>query len=418
MTDAPSTDQESRVEEPRQHPASVFWRYWTATTTSQVGSAFTAVALPLAAVSLLDATAWQVGLLVAAGDLGWLLLTLPAGALVTHLPLRGLQATVDFTRGFAMLLPAVMWMLGDLSMVHLWVAALTVGFANVFAFVANTTYIPSVVPREQLVSRNSLMSGTDAMTQLGAPPAAGVFVGWLGAPVAFVLDAVSYLVSGALMWTLPRSIPVAVERQPMRSQIREGWNFVVTHPLMRPMMLDAAAINLACGFLLTLTPLYVVRELGASPGVFGLVLATEGVGALLGATFGPRLTRRWGSGRMLLWSAWLSVPAVALMPLGDATLGLVAFAAGNALFAFFTVILSVITRTYRQQESPPEMLARVMATVRFVSWSMIPVGGVLGGWAAGAFSSGTALWLLVPVTALSPLVQTASPLRHLREVIE
>ncbi len=106
------------------------------------------------------------------------------------------------------------------------------------------------------------------------------------------------------------------------------------------------------------------------------------------------------------------------MPLGDDNLGLVAFALGNALFAFFTVILSVITRTYRQQESPPEMLARAMATVRFVSWSVLPVGGVLGGWAAGVFTSGSALWLLAPVTAISPLVLTASPLRHLREVID
>lgn len=84
--------------ETTQHPASVFWRYWTATTTSQVGSAVTAVALPLAALVLLDASALEIGLLVAAGDIGWLLLTLPAGALSTHLPLRGLQAGVDFVR--------------------------------------------------------------------------------------------------------------------------------------------------------------------------------------------------------------------------------------------------------------------------------------------------------------------------------
>ena len=53
-----------------QLPASVFWRYWTATTTSQAGSALTAVALPLIALVLLDASALEVGMLVAAGDLG------------------------------------------------------------------------------------------------------------------------------------------------------------------------------------------------------------------------------------------------------------------------------------------------------------------------------------------------------------
>lgn len=400
-----------------QPTASVFWRYWTATTTSQVGTAVTAVALPLVAIGLLDATAFEVGLLVASGDLGWLLLTLPAGAMATHLPLRGLQAGVDFVRAIALLTPAVLWWLDLLTLPALFAVALTVGFANVFAFVANTTYIPQVVPREQLNARNSLMSGTHATTQLGGPPIAGVVVQWLGAPVALLVDAASYLASGVLMWTLPRATRPDVARTSMLAQIREGWRYVVRHPLMRPMMIDATATNFACGMLLTLTPLYVVRELGASPAVYGLVLATEGVGALVGATVGPALGRRFGTGRLLLVAAILSVPAVVLMPLGDGILGLVAFGLGNALFAFFTVILSVITRTYRQQESPPELLARVMATVRFVSWSAIPIGGFLAGWAAEVTSAREALWVCVVAVAVSPVVLLLSPLRGQREVI-
>ncbi len=403
---------------PDAHATSVFWRYWSATTTSQVGSAVTAVALPLAAVTLLDATPLQVGLLVAAGDIGWALLTLPAGALVTHLPLRGLQASVDLVRGLAMLIPFGAWLFGDLSMFHLWSAALAIGFANVFAFVANTTYIPAVVPREQLTSRNSLISGTHAVTQLGGPSLAGVIVQWAGAPIAFLLDALSYLVSGALMWTLPRTAPAPRPSQPLHVQIKDGWHFVVRHPFMRPMMIDAAATNFACGALLALTPLYLLRELGLPPAIYGAVLASDGVGALVGASVGPWMSRRWGSGRVLLLAACASVPAVALMPLGSGVLAVAAFAAGNALFAFFTVLLSVITRTYRQQNSPPELLARVMATVRFVSWGVLPLGGLLAGWSAGAVGSGGALWLLVPAVAISPVVLAFSPLRHTREILD
>jgi MFS family permease len=403
--------------ETTQHPAFVFWRYWTATTTSQVGSAVTAVALPLAALVLLDASAFQIGLLVAAGDLGWLLLTLPAGALATHLPLRGLQAGVDFVRALALLAPAALWALDLLTMPVLFGVAIVVGFANVFAFVANTTYIPHVVPREQLNSRNSLMSGTHAVTQLGGPPVAGVMVQLLGAPVALLVDAASYLASGALMWSLPRAERPDVVRTSMVQQIREGWRYVVEHPLMRPMMIDATATNFAAGMLLTLTPLYVVRELGASPTAYGVVLASEGLGALAGASVGPWLGRQIGTGRLLLASAVLSVPSVLLMPLGDGAVGMVAFSLGNALFAFFTVILSVVTRTYRQQESPPELLARVMATVRFVSWSVIPVGGFLAGSIAQVTSARGALWLIAVAVAVSPVVLFTSPLRHRREVL-
>lgn len=120
---------------------------------------------------------------------------------------------------------------------------------------------------------------------------------------------------------------------------------------------------------------------------------------------------------MLLASAVLSVPSVLLMPLGDDILAMAAFALGNALFAFFTVILSVVTRTYRQQESPPQLLARVMATVRFVSWGVIPLGGLFAGWVAQGTSARGALWLLAVVVALSPVVLFASPLRHRREIL-
>jgi MFS family permease len=404
--------------ETTQHPASVFWRYWTATTTSEVGSAVTAVALPLAALGLLDSSALELGLLVAAGDLGWLLLTLPAGALATHLPLRGLQAGVDFVRAIALLAPALLWALDMLTMPVLFGVALVVGFANVFAFVANTTYIPQVVPKEHLNSRNSLMSGTYAVIQLGGAPVAGVAVQVLGAPVALLVDAVSYLVSGTLMWTLPRAERPRAVRASMVQQIREGWRYVVGHPLIRPMMIDATATNFAAGMLLTLTPLYVVRELGASPTAYGVVLASEGLGALVGASVGPWLGRRLGTGRLLLASAVLSVPSVLLMPLGNGAVGMVAFSLGNALFAFFTVMLSVITRTYRQQESPPEMLARVMATVRFVSWSVIPVGGFLAGLVADGTSARSTLWLIALTVAISPVVLLNSPLRHQREVLQ
>jgi hypothetical protein len=129
------------------------------------------------------------------------------------------------------------------------------------------------------------------------------------------------------------------------------------------------------------------------------------------------LGRQLGTGRLLLASAVLSVPSVLLMPLGDGALGMVAFSLGNALFALFTVILSVVTRTYRQQESPPELLARVMATVRFVSWSVIPLGGFLAGSIAQVTSARGALWLIAVAVAVSPVVLFVSPLRHRREVL-
>jgi MFS family permease len=394
------------------YPASVFWRYWVATATSGAGSALTVVAMPLTAVSLLHASAFEVGALTACGYIGWLLLTLPAGALASHIPLRGLQAAVDLIRGAAMLLPPVAYFVGSLSIVDLFASSLVVSLADVFAFVANTTYIPSVVPPEQLARRNSLMSATDAATQLGGPSLSGVIVQALGAPIALLCDAVSYVSSGLLMWTLPRHAQPSQPRRPMGQQIAEGWRFVIRDPIMRAFMLDATVTNFVCGALLTLTPLYLLNDLSATPSQYGLLVATEGVGALVGAAVTPRLHRRPGATRLVFSSAVAASVMLIMMPLGTGLIGKAVFAVANAGFAGCVVVQSILTRTYRQRASPPEMLARVMATVRFVSWSAIPGGGLLAGLLAGVIGPRGSLWVFAVASLASPIVLLRSPIRR------
>jgi predicted MFS family arabinose efflux permease len=362
--------------------------------------------MPLTAVTLLHASAFTVGSLVACGDIGWLALTLPAGVIASHVPLRGLQAGVDLIRGAVMLLVPVAYLVGSLQLWNLFVVAVVVSLASVFAFVANTTYIPSIVPAEQLAARNALMSATDAATQLGGPSLAGVLVQALGAPAALLVDAGSYLGSGLLMWTLPRSTQPSGPRRPMIAQIVEGWRFVIRDPLMRNFMWDAAATNFVCGALMALTPLYLVRDLGATPAQYGLLVASEGAGALIGALLVPRLAGRGTATGLVFTSAVVSSVSLLVMPIGHGLLGGVVFGCANAGFAAGVVVQSVTTRTYRQRASPPELLARVMATVRFVSWSAIPAGSFIAGICSTATGPRAALAVFAAVSLACPLVLT------------
>lgn len=79
----------------------MFWRWWTAGTTSSVGSAVGAVALPLTALTVLDASAFEMGLVAAASCVAWLVIGLPAGVIVQRLPLRGAQVGADLARAAA-----------------------------------------------------------------------------------------------------------------------------------------------------------------------------------------------------------------------------------------------------------------------------------------------------------------------------
>ncbi|WP_316525553.1 MFS transporter [Kitasatospora brasiliensis] len=398
--------------------AGVFWRYWSGSLVSRLGDQVTTVALPLIAVVTLHATAWQVGLITGAGYLAWLLVGLPAGVLVHRLPLRGTQVVMDLLRGLAVASVPVAAALGVLGLPHLVVVALLVGLASVVFDVGNSTFLPSIVPKDQLTARNSLLSGSSAATELAGPSLGGVLVQLVGGAAAMVLDAVSYLVSAALLRSLPRAPrPTGGPGGAgMREQIREGWHFVTRHPVIGPCAADATAVNFVAGGLMTLTPVFLVTTLDAPPAAVGALMATGGLGSLLGAALTPRVVSRIGSGGALRWSALVAALFTFLLPAAGSGWAAVVFAVGNAGFSAGVVVTSIVTRTHRQTHTPPELLPRVMATVRFVSWGAIPVGALLAGAASTAWGPRTALLLLAVCSLASPAILAAGPIRRVREL--
>lgn len=403
----------------RDGAAARFWRYWAAAAISDTGSAVTAVALPLVAVVTLNASATEVGLVTAAGYVAWLLIGLPAGVWVGRLPLRDTQIVMDLVRAAALASLPAAYLLDALTLTHLVVVALVVSLATVVFDVGGTTFLPAVVPREQLNDRNSLMSSTHAVTSLAGPSAGGVLVQLLGPAPTLLVDTASYVVSALLLRGLPPGEPRAAGPvTSMRSQITEGLAFVWRHPVMRPCLLDATATNFVGGGLLTLTPLFLVRTLGASPGVVGLLFATEGAGTLIGAALCPRIARRIGTARTALLGSVAAAGSALLMPLGTGVAGCVLFGLGNAGFAGFGVLTGICFRTHRQIASPPELLARVMATVRFVSWGAIPVGALLAGVLAGAATPRTALEVSCLLALLPAVVLGTSRVRHMHDLLQ
>jgi len=396
----------------------MFWRYWSAMAVSQTGTAITAVALPLVAVTTLDASALQVSLLTAATYLAWAVIGLPAGVLVQRLPLRGTQVTMDVVRAAAIASVPLTWWLGHLTMAHLVGAALVISLANVVFDVGNQTFLPSIVSPDELTARNSLVSATHSATALGGPSLGGVVVQVAGAVPTLLLDAVSFVVSAVLLRGLPRgSAPVSADGPRMGAMIREGWRFVVRHPVMRPCMISATTDNFANGALLAIIPVYLVRTLGASPALVGLLIAADGVGSLIGAALAPWLTARFGSARGMLVAATGGAVMALLMPVGHGVWGMVAFAVANIGFGVGVVVLSIAARTHRMVASPPELLSRVIATVRFVSWGAIPFGALLGGVVASLAGPRGGLWMACLLTLLCPVVLWFSPVRRLRDLV-
>jgi MFS family permease len=369
---------------------SSLWRHrdfmllWGGQTISEVGSAVTVLALPLLAVISLDATTFEVGLLTACTNLAFLLVALPAGAWVDRWRRKPVLVWGDLGR-VALLgsIPAAR-AFDVLHLPQLYVVALLTGVLTVFFDVAYMSYMPALVGRDQLVDANGKLGASQSFGQVAGPSFGGLLVGALGAAYAIAVDAASFLVSGVLTTAIRRREPAPVvvagsggRRLP--DEIREGLSFVVRHPILKRIVGCTGTSNFFSSAYLAVEAVFLVRVLHASPGIIGLVFSLGSTGGLVGGIVSGRLARRIGSARII----WLSIAATGPLQLLTAAAfpgwGVTLVAVSFFTFSLGGVVYNTAQVSYRQAICPPALLGRMNASVRFVVWGTMPLGGVVGG---------------------------------------
>ncbi|MDB4952148.1 MAG: transporter [Gemmatimonadetes bacterium] len=398
-----------------------FNRLWAGQTVSVMGSQVSGVAMPLIAAILLKATPAQMGFLVAIPFLPNLLVGLPAGAWVERVRKRPVLISGDLMRALLVGMIPVLSLLGVLRIEHLYVMALLGGTIGVFFDVASTALLPALVARERLVVANGRLQSSRAVAQIAGPSLGGLLVALLTAPVAVTVDAVSFLVSALLTTSIRRREPApaaSAHASGLWADVGEGMRFVFREPILRPALGWVASINLCMAVLMAEYVLYLTRVLGFGPRLVGLSLTSLGVGSIIGATFAQRLARRIGVGGSILGAALLA--GVAGLLLTAVTAPLPAAAAGQVsaliLFGLGTTIANVNLISLFQAVAPPRLLARTIATIRFVTWGVIPAGALAGGALATRFGIRPTLFAAMVGVLLSAGWVLFSRLRSLAEV--
>jgi len=209
-----------------------FMKLWSAQTISQFGSQITFLALPLAAIIILEASAFEVAVLGALEFAPWLLLSLPAGAWVDRMRRRPVLIAADVGRAVALASVPAAYAVDVLTLWQLYAVGFLTGCLTVFFDIAYQSYLPSLVERRQLAEGNSKLEISRSGAQLGGPGLAGALVDLVTAPVAILGDAISFLVSAFFLGTIRReeSVERPIERTRLRVEIVEGLRFVLGHP--------------------------------------------------------------------------------------------------------------------------------------------------------------------------------------------
>ncbi|MGV9306739.1 MFS transporter [Nonomuraea sp. NPDC003727] len=389
-----------------------------ADTISQVGTQVSMVALPLVAVVALRASPFEMGLLVAAETAAFLLIGLPAGVWVDRLRRRPILITGDLARAALLASVPVAWWLGVLSMPQLYVVGLCVSVATVFFDVAYQSYLPSLVERDRIVEGNAKLEIVRSGAQVAGPGAAGWLVHLVTAPVAILVDAVSFLLSGLLLAGIKgdSDTPARDERRGLVREIGEGLAFVLRHPILRMIAACTASANLANAMNNALAVLFLINVVGVSPGVMGLLFSAAGVGGLAGAALVGRVSRWAGSARTIWLSALLTSPFMLLVPLAAQGWRLGLYVLAWFVVSAGIVVYNVSQLSFRQAITPDHLLGRMNATMRFIVWGTLPLGALIGGVLGERLGVVAALWIACALTPLSVIPLLLSPLRTMRDL--
>src|SRR5258706_843531 len=352
-----------------------FLKLWVGETISDFGDQMTLLAIPLTAVIVLKASAFEMGLLAAVGTLPTALFSLPVGVWVDRLPRRRTLIVSDAGKAIVLMTVPIAFVLGVLDMPQLYLVAFLSGTFGVFFIVAYQAYLPALVGRPKLVEANGKMNATSSIAQLAGPSVAGVLVQIFTAPMPVVLDAFSFLASLVGVSLIKRPEPELTPRpRDMRAEISEGMRALLGHPVLRAIVIGAALSILLFSAQLAIFLLYLVRDLALEPSVVGAILAVGGLGALGGAVFAPTLARRIGIGPSLILGASLVFLCFVLRGLvTTAGVAVVSVAAAQVIGLFGLSIFHLDGQRLSPALPPPPQLGLVITRVHVILWGQRPI---------------------------------------------
>ena len=399
-----------------------FRKLWTGQTVSELGSVVTRTAVPLVALLVLGAGPFQMALLVVSASLAVLLVGLFAGVLVDRVRRRPLLIWADAVRALLLFSIPAAYLAGALHIEQLYLVVFLEGCLGALFDSAYPAYVPTLIGVERVVEGNSKLATSAALAEIGGPGLGGGLVQLVGAPMAILLDATSFVVSAISLILIRSPEPARPPRTttaPIRREIVEGLQLVSRHPVLVPLTLRSIIAHLAGSFYGVLYTIYLIQELHLSPILLGLVVSAGGVGSLVGSLFASRLIDRFGLGPTLIWTATGASIIGVLTPLAGGPLFLA------TLMVFLPQLLGDGLQTIEEVAElsliqgmvPNEILGRVNATLEVFSHGIAyPIGalsaaavagliGVRGGIAIGWAGMAVSILLLV----LSPLPRIRRP---------
>ena len=399
-----------------------FVRLLSGAVVSNFGTLVSGVALPFVAILTLGAGPAEIAALSLGGLVAGFLSGLVAGAWVDRLPRRPILIAADLIRAAVMVsIPIVYW-LDALSIEQLVIVSVLMSVCDVVFDVADNSFLPTIVETEHIPAANATLSASSSIAEFVGFSSAGLLVQALTAPIAILVDSVSYLWSAFIISRIRKveaPAKTAEERRPVLREILDGLGFVRRHVTLLSLAGAELIMALSIEIVGTVYMLYVNQVLGFSPGALGVLFAVGGIGSLVGSALAGRITRRFGAGHAL-------IGALIFVSLGQTS---IAFAQEVSVIAVALLMVQQLTDagwlyyeitsvSLRQVNAPSAWAGRVNGTFSTVSFGGSALGAIIGGLLGERIGIRPTLVVGTLGISLAALPILLTPVRRVTEIVE
>ena len=376
-----------------------YWKLWSATTVSNLGDGIVSIAYPWLA-SAVTRSPLLIALSAVVSRLPWLIFTLHAGVITDRFNRKRIIVAMDSVRGLLTIavgffvylerdsLPSLneLTSLTDLETNYtlysvILITAFLFGLAEVLRDNSAQTLMPAVVEDKDLEKANGRMWSAESLTNSFIGPPLGSFIIAIAIFLPFFVDAVTFFIAAALIASMKptvKSFAPEAKSEPInfKAEIKEGFSWLWSHTLLRPMAIILGLINGIAALTGAVFILFAQEVLDTTVFIFAVLGTAAAVGGILGGLLGPKVSEKIGSGRSLAL-ALFAMPLCTLL-IGFTSQWQVVWLL-VAVSTFTGVLWNVVTVSLRQSLIPSNLLGRVNSVYRFFAWGTIPIGTLLGG---------------------------------------
>jgi MFS family permease len=389
-----------------------FLRLWFGQTTSEVGAKVSTLALPLIAITVLHASVFQVALISTMLTVPYLVFGLQVGVLVDRVLRRPLLITADVGRAVALLSLPVSYLVYHVTLAQLYIVAAVIGSASVVFEIAYRSYLPALVPKEQLVEANAKLTVTTSAVSVVGYSLAGTLISVIGDVSAVLVNVGTYLVSATSLVSIRRReqpTDKAGDRR-FRREIGEGLKLVLGDSFLRTITVATGAANLSYALVISVLTLFMSRTLDLPALAIGLVYSAGNAGVVLGSLAARRVTGRLGVGRTLCVSGVISCVGFLLISGTPKPLAVAWLMVSYAVYSFGLPMFNVAQVSLRQAAFPNRLQGRINANIRFVSAGIMSIGSAVSGVLAGIAGIRMSILIGAVVGIGAPILVLLSPM--------